>query len=304
MTDLETAADVALVKTKELSAHIDKAEAAFTALEERLDAVKAQFREDWTALDESVKDLLDLARTQTTGIAEDGEESRQALAQLDESLADDAAEWAGALENGVVEASALRVHVSEQEPLVSAARDQAVGAAQGLAERAAAIEAQLQQMVSDVRELLETEVAHELREVQEVLRERAAALLASLAEECETAIAEAFAAWERQLAQVEEVIEQEFASARQHAAAVVDFSLQVCRQGHEDAWGEIEGLLADTERLLLGLGEVVGARAAELGERRGAAEQALSEAAVAVERMRAAFAQELETMARYEFVRV
>jgi hypothetical protein len=41
----------------------------------------------------------------------------------------------------------------------------------------------------------------------------------------------------------------------------------------------------------------------ELGDRRGAADQALADTAAAAERMRAAFAQELETMASYSFVR-
>jgi hypothetical protein len=77
MADLEEAADVALVKIKDLSAHIDKAEAAFTAVEERLDDVRSQFEADWTALEEKARVLLDLARAQTTDLAEQGEEARQ-----------------------------------------------------------------------------------------------------------------------------------------------------------------------------------------------------------------------------------
>jgi hypothetical protein len=303
MADLEAAADVALVKTKDLSAHIDKAEAAFTALEEALEDVKTQFATDWAALDETARVLLDLARAQTTALAAEGEEARQGLTQLHESLPEKASEWDVAIESSRSETSALGAHVSEQEPVLSQAGRDAQTAAQSLAERAAAIQAQLQQALADVRELLETGVTNELKEMQEAVRERAAALQASLAEECETALAEALNGWEQQLAQVEQVIDEEFASARQHAHDVVEFSLEECRRGHEEAWVEIQGLVSNLEGLLLKLGETVGARTAEVGERRAGMEQALSDAATAVERMRLALTQELETMARYEFVR-
>lgn len=303
MADLEAAAEVAIVKIKDLSAHIDKAEAAFTALEDTLDDVKAQFDTDWAALDEKARVLLDLARAQTPAIAEEGEAARQALTELDDALAKTAPEWDDAVEGGASAASALGTHVSEQQPIVSAAGDEAQTAARSLAERAAAIEAQLQQALADVRDLLESEVASELREAQDAVRQRAAALQATLTEECEAELAEAFAGWEQQLAQVEEVIDGEFASARKHAADVVEFSLEECQRGHDEAWAEMAGQVANLEGLLQRLGAAVAARTGEVGESRGAAEQALSEAAARVERMRAALAQELETLARYEFVR-
>jgi hypothetical protein len=303
MADLETAADVALVKTKELSAHIDKAEAAFAELEDKLEDAKAQFDTDWTALEEKARVLLDLARAQATGIAEEGEEARQALTQLDESLAHAASDWDGAVEGGIAETAALGAHVAEQQPLVAAAGAEAAAATSALAERADAIEAQLQQALADVRTLLETDVANELREMQESVRERAEALRVSFAEQSDTVLAEALAGWEQQLAQVEEVIDEEFARARQHAADVVEFSLQECQRGHDEAWAEIAGFVESLGGLMQRLGEAVAARTAELGDRRGAADQALADAAAAAERMRAAFAQELETMARYDFVR-
>ena len=303
MADLEAAADVALTKTKDLSERIDKAEEAFTALEETLDDVKTRFDTDWAALDEKARALLELARAQTNGLAEEGAEARAGLTQLAESVSENASEWDGAIESGRSETSVLGAHVSEQAPVLSTAGHDAEAAGRQLAERAAAIEAQLQQARAEVRGLLETEVATELREMQEAVRQRTAALQASLVDECETALGEAFTDWEQQLAQVEEVIDQEFASARQHAHDVVLFSLQECRRGHEEAWVEMEGVVTSLEALLLKLAETAGARTAEVGERRSGMEQALADAAVGVERMRAALTRELETMARYDFAR-
>jgi septation ring formation regulator EzrA len=300
--DLEGAAEVAIVKIKELSAHVDKAEAAFTALEEKLDDVKAQFETDWASVDEKARVLLELARARTTDIADEGEEARQGLTQLDEALEKNAPQWDEAIANSGSETSTLGGHVSEQGPVVSAAGDEARAATRSLAERATAIETQLQQALADVRELLESEVANELRETQEAIRDRAAALQATLVDECGAMLGEAFAGWEQQLAQVEDVIEEEFASARKHAADVVEFSLQECERGHEEAWAEMKAQVATLEGLLLRLGEAVAARTAEVGERRNTGEQALTEAAAGVERMRAALAQQLETLARYEFV--
>ena len=303
MADLEAAAEVAIVKIKDLSAHIDKAEAAFTTLQEKLDEVEERFEADWEALDEKAGVLLEVARAQTSGIAEDGQRAREGLSELDESLARMATEWDQAMESGVSEASTLGAHVSDQGPAVSARGDEAETAARSLAARAAAIEAQLQQALTDARELLESEVVSELKEMQDAIRQRAAALQATLVEECETVLAEAFAGWERQLAEVEEVIDEEFARARQHAANVVAYSLQECQRGHDEAWVEVTGLVTTLEGLMQRLGEAIGARTAETDERRDTAEQALSEAAAGVERMRSALAQELETLARYEFAR-
>jgi hypothetical protein len=303
MADLETTADLALVKARELSAHIDKAEAAFAELEDKLEDAKAQFDTDWTALEEKARVLLELTRAQETGIAEEGEEARQALTQLDESLAQAASDWDGAVEGGIAETAALGAHVAEQQPVVAAAGAEAAAATSALAERADAIEAQLQQALADLRSLLETDVANELREMQESVRERAEALRVSFAEQCDTVLAEALAGWEQQLAQVEEVIDEEFARARQHAADVVEFSLQECQRGHDEAWAEIAGFVENLGGLMQRLGEAVAARTVELGDRRGAADQALADTAAAAERMRAAFAQELETMASYSFVR-
>jgi hypothetical protein len=300
--DLEGAAEVAVVKIKDLSAHIDRAEAALAALEEKLDGVKARYETDWTALDEKARVLIDLARAQTAGIAGEGEQARQGLTRLDESLEGTATGWDEAIEGSASETATLGAHVEGQGPVVSAQGQEARTAARNLAERAAAIEAQLQQTLADVRELLERQVVGELREVQVAVRERAAALQATLAEECERALGEAFAGWERQLAEVEEVIEEEFARARKHAADVVEFALQECERGHEEAWAEMKVQVTNLEGLLRRLAEAVAARTTEVGERRSAGEQALTEAAAGIERMRAALAQELETLARYEFV--
>jgi hypothetical protein len=302
VADLEAAADVALVKIKDLSAHVDKAEAAFTAVEERLDDVRTQFATDWAALDEKTRVLLELARAQAAGIAEEGEEARQGLTGLEESLARAASEWDDAIERSGSETSTFTAHVSEKEPVISQARHETEAASRSLAERAAAIEAQLQQAVTEARDLLEGDVAGELKEMRDAVRQRASALGSVLAGECGAILDEAFASWEQQVAQVEEVIDQEFASARQHAADVVEFALKECRQGHEDAWAEIGVLVASLDALLQGLGEAVRARTGEVGERWRASEQALADAAAAVECMRSALTQELEMLARYEFV--
>jgi len=301
--DLEEAAEIATVKIKELSAHVDKAEAAFTALEERLGHVKTRFETDWAALDERAHALLETARAQAGGIAEEAEEAREGLSQLDESLGKAAPEWNAALEGSASETSTLGAHVSEQGPPVSEQGGEAQAATRALARRAAATEAQLQQAAAEARELLEGEVARELREMRDAVRQRAAALQAALTEECAAELAEAFTGWERQLAEVEEVIDEEFASARQHAAAVVEFSLQECQRGHEDAWAAMASLMADVDGVLERLGQTVGARTSEIDARRTGLEEALSGTAAGVERMRALLAGELETLARYEFVR-
>lgn len=303
MADLEVAADLALAKTRELSVHVDRAEAALEALEEMLQDVKGRFDVDWNALEEEARDLLERARAQTRGIDDEGEDARQAIAQLDESVARANSDWGAAIEGGIARTSALGAHISEQHPLVSTAGQEAAGATRGLAERADAIEAQLQQVAAELRGLMETDVVDELRRMQDAVRQRAEALQASLAEQCDTVIPEAIAAWEQQLAQVEEVVEQEFARARQHAADVVDFSLAECRHAHDEAWSRMTGLVDDLETALQRLADAVVARTAELGEHRGAADEALAGAAESVDRMRTALVREREAMARYEFVR-
>jgi hypothetical protein len=302
MADLEEAADVALVKIKELSSQIERAEAAFTAVEEKLDDVKEQFEADWSALDEKARAVLEVARAQTAGIAQEGEDARQSLTGLDDSLTGAVSEWDGAIEAGGSETTQFGVHVSEKEPVVSEAGTDTEAAARKLAERVAAIEAQLQEAMAEARDLLEREVAGELKEMQGAVRERASALQAAVADECGTILDEAFTSWQERLAHVEEVIDQEFAKARDHAAAVVAFSLEECQKGHEETWEELSSLTVNLEGLLQKLGEAVRARTAEMGDRRTAAEQALSETAAGVERVRSTLALELEMMARYEFV--
>lgn len=303
MTDLEGAADVAVIRVKDLSAHMEKAGAALASLDERLEHVKEQVASDWTALEEKMRALLEVARAQAAAIAEDGQEARQGLADLDDALEKAAPEWDGALETGRSEIAALATHVSETEPVIAAAGDGAEAAARSLAQRAAAIEAQLQQAVADSRAFLENEVASGLTETREAIQQRASALQAALTDECQTVMEEAVTGWQQRLDQVEDLVDQEFASARKHAAAVVEFSLEECRRGHEEAWEGLSSLAADLDGLLQKLGEAVRVRTGELAERGSAAEETLAEATARVELMRMALKQEWELMAQYEFVR-
>jgi hypothetical protein len=302
MADLEEAADVALVKVKELQAHVEKAEAALAAVEQRLGHLKERTASDWAALAETAASLLEGARAQAAQLREDGQAAHEACAAMDEALTDGGSAWDPALDATRQGVTALGAHVAESEAPLFQAGDEAETALRDLGERAAALEAELRRAVADARHFLEREVVEDLREMRGEVRERAAALQASLADECAALLDEAYASWETRVAQVEEVLDQEFAGARQHLSDVVEFSLEECRQGHDEVWEDVVDAVATLEGRLQRLAEAARERDAELGERRASVEQALGEAAARMELMSGLLRQELDVLASYDFV--
>jgi ElaB/YqjD/DUF883 family membrane-anchored ribosome-binding protein len=302
MADLEEAADVALVKVKELLAQVDQAHGALAEAEERLVHIEDRTQSDWTAFEEHADALLEAARAQVERLGEDGAAARKACTDMDEALAGVASAWDPVLEETRSGVEALATSIAESEPPLSAAGGQAEDEVRALGERAEALQAELQQAVAEARDFLRDEVAEALRAMQQAVRERAAALQASILDDYGAGLDEAYASWETRVGQMEEVLEQEFTRARQHLADVVGFSLEECRQGHEDVWSDVADAVTVLEGLLQQLADAGRQRDVELGERREAVDQALEEATSRIERISSVLRQELDAMARYEFV--
>jgi hypothetical protein len=121
------------------------------------------------------------------------------LTQLDESLVNAASEWDDAIQSsGSKRPRSGRV--SAKEPVVSHAGDETEAIARA-SPSAPPPSKQLQQAVADTRDLLEHEVVSELKEMQEVLRQRAATLLATDARRSARWCSQRPSpAWEQQLA--------------------------------------------------------------------------------------------------------
>jgi hypothetical protein len=302
MADLEGAAEAAVETVDQLSTRLGQAREALAALERQAAEVREQAAADWEELDAGARTLVGEAEGHAARLAEAGHEVEGACSALDQALATAGSEAAGDLVADSGTAATLAAHLAQGAAPLAEAAEQTAAQVRSLGERAAEIEAQLQEALGEARDFLRDELAAELREMREAVLSRAAELQAAIAEEGRLMLDEAYASWESELLQIEEILDRELEATLQHTADVVDFSLAECRQGHQQAGEEMAAAAATLDGLLQRLAEAVAERRGEVTEAGAAIEQALGDAAARVELMSGALRQELETMARYEFV--
>jgi hypothetical protein len=303
VADLEAAADTAIVKVNELSSQLGKAQEAFARVQDQLERVAEQLEADWTELAHRASSAAAAAESHVALVAEECRGARTACAELDAAAVTAAGAWRELLEASRADVADLQSHVADAEPRLTGVAERTAADVRQLADDAEAIEAELEQALADAHDFLRDEVASEMRAVEEEIRARTAALQADLAERVPQVLDEVQAAWEEQLGRVEEILEEELAGTRQHAADVVAFSLEECRRGHDEAWHEVESAVGELAGLLAQLTESAHERRRELAELHGDVDRSLDEAVARGEQASRILEQELETMARYDFVR-
>lgn len=127
----------------------------------------------------------------------------------------------------------------------------------------------------------------------------------ALADECASALDEAYASWESGLEAVESKVEQAFADARTHAEDVVTYSLEECRTAHADELDELVQLLDTTlGPALEKLEAAIEQRGGEVDASHGALETDLDETGRGLEAAIAALQRVKELLASYSFVQL
>ena len=158
-----------------------------------------------------------------------------------------------------------------------------------LAERARVLEQELGALVDETRDFLVSEVVPAIEQAADDLRDRCQELHRSLTEESAEPLQQIFDEWAGQLDQLESyVLEQGYATSRQHAQDVVEYAMDECEAASQkrlDDLAQVVGLLegqlqqfaTEVERAGRDLAGQSGARLLrELDEAKEAAERAVS----------------------------
>jgi len=303
MADLETAAETALVKVKQLSERKDEAHGTLERLSELLGRVDEQVEADWSALREDLRSNLERVREDKARLAEGGEEAAEALGELHVSIRSVHSDAQEEAFGSGQEVSALASAIDARRPELARLVEAAGAAANALRERVAALEAGLEEALDEAREFLSSDVVNELRRLEEEVGERARILEVTLGQECTAALEDKYDNWLSTLNEVEEIVAEAFERARTHLSDVAEFALIECGGRAMEAADELQDDVALLESAASSLAEATVAVRRDVEQGVHSLGDSLQETDQHAQAMSAALGVVMELLASFTFVR-
>jgi chromosome segregation ATPase len=304
MADLETAADAALAKVKQLEEQADRTEEALTKLEGGISAATTALEADWTAVSGDLSSVLQQVQEQRDQLADRADQAAGEVEAAAAALAAAPPEADEALRGAWEDVKALAEEADAARPRLQQSAAEIEAAAARLREAAQGVQSQLETALDEAGELLGTEMVAGFKELQAQVRARATDLARALAEECQAALREKYDNWLVTLNDVEELVADAFQRAHEHVGQVVEYSLQECAARHQAAVAELADLVGTLEGAAQELQAAVAQQEAEVGQARGSVAQGAGEAEAGLEAMTEALLGVRELMARFTFVKV
>lgn len=305
MADLDSAADAALARLKEMAGHIEEAQEACASLREEVERAGQALDDDWEALEEKARALMERVPAESERVSQAAQAASAGLGEVAGVVEAAGTEAEQGLEAARATLAAEGESVEGLRPQLAAMLEQAQSALAALQEQAEQASTSVEEAVADAREFLESEVPGHLGELQEQVRSRGEEVRQTLADECAASLDEAFASWQSAIEAVEAKVEQAFADARQHAEDVVTYSLKECRQAHEEELDEIVQLLdATLGPALEKLEGAIEQRGGEVDQSHSTLETQLEETGRGLESAIAALQRVKALLASYTFVQI
>jgi leucyl-tRNA synthetase len=244
----EDAAEELVIKLRGLESEIAESDQKLETLRERMEAAKRDLEEDWTDLTEAVESLLDKVREEGEQLDRQADETLQAVTDAHNALGENSSNAHNEITEAVAELDSLgqqaTSHEQAIEPLV---QDGIEAPAQALEDRAKELEQELGKLVDEAKTFLVDEVVPAIEQVTEDVRERCQELHRSLTEDHTEPLQQVFGEWSGEIDKLESyVLEQGYATSRQHAEDVVEYVIDECETASRqrlDELTQVVGLL-------------------------------------------------------------
>jgi hypothetical protein len=270
MTDLEAAADAALLRVKELAGAVEEAEEACEDLERELSRARAQLEADGEAVREKAEALVDAAREQSAQLGHHGGQAEAALAALAGAVRSAQSEGDQAVEAAATAASGFAEHVSDARAPAADRLEQGRADAHALVDHASEVQTALERALAEAGELVGGTLVGDLQAAQEAVRRQAAKASTVMQEELVASIEGAYERWDTKVAELEAFMADFFDDARRHGDETVTRCLEQCTQGHSEAVEEmgeaVRATLLPSIQELAQAVEVAGALVGETAE--------------------------------------
>lgn len=287
MATLEDAAEELVVKLRGLDSEIEESERQLEDLHQRVDHVRGEVDQDWTALSEAVTAFLHKLGEEQTELAQQVQTTRQAIADAQQAMAEDGAQARAEIGQGHSQLDALGQHATGLQPGVqSLATEAGEAPAKALAEQAHALEQELQQLAEDARTFLHDDVLPAITQTATDFHEQCQELHRQMAEEITAALQETFGEWESKVEQAEQYVgTHAFQASRPHAHDSVTAALGECKTASGQQLDSLQQLIG----LLTGQLQEFGTQAHDAGQ--AVVAQASAEMLQQLDQLRAAAAQ-------------
>lgn len=274
MADLEAAADAALASVKEFEDQVGETQEALEQLAEQAKRTQGQVAADWATLEASLSTFLKAVEAQRTESDQDGERAAQALGELAVAVGGARTEGEPELLGARDELLGFGQRVEAAGPPVTALSEDLRLLGQSVADRAAQVETELNEALREARDFLGVQMVEDLHGLAEALRQRGSALETAVADQCLTALDEAYQDFEAKLGELEQLLEQKsFTETEDHVREVVEFSINEYRQGQSDALDVLAGNVRDLEQELATLKDSVAQRQTDTATDKDALDQ-------------------------------
>ena len=272
MATLENAADELVVKLRGLDSEIEESEHQLEDLHQRVDHVREDVDQEWTAFTKAVTSLLRKVTEDRESLAQQVQATGQAIADAQRAVADDGAQARSEIAQGHAQLESLGQHAAGLQPGVeSLATEAGQAPAKALAEEAHALEQDLQQLMEDTRAFLHDEAVPAITQAAEDFHDRCQELHRQLTDEIPSALQETLGEWESKVEQAEQyVASQAFQASRPHAQGMVDYAMSECRTQATRQMDDLQQLMTILTGQLQQFGSEIHAAAEALVDQAGA----------------------------------
>jgi ABC-type transporter Mla subunit MlaD len=239
-----------LERANALLAGVDAVEARLAEARERLARAVSDSEAEWSRLGGLAAEAAAEIAAESQDLFGEGTQAQEALLQLRgsyERLATEAAEEKERIDE---ELEAFAGRLREVDPALQKALAEAEQAAGGLRERAEAVEGELKQVLAETDAALHDDLAEELRELEEGIRQRTEALWAFLEGEAVPTVNAAVEELLAQLQGAEASVREALEAAERTVAEGAESAVEEVATGHEQALTELADLGTSLEELL------------------------------------------------------
>src|SRR5262245_54892850 len=189
----EDAAEELVVKLRGLDAEIEESEHKLEELRGRMQGVDHEVDEAWTALTAAATSFLDALHDEEEALDRQARETLEGVSGAEQAVNDDGAAARAEIDQGTAQLEGVAQHATSLAPAVDSLAEQA-GAepARSLAQRAQALQQELERAVGEARGFLQDELVPAVEQVEADVRQRAQEVHAALAQELTAALQHAF----------------------------------------------------------------------------------------------------------------
>jgi ABC-type transporter Mla subunit MlaD len=250
MAELDVTGGLALERANALLAGVDAVEARLAEARERLARAVSDSEAEWSRVGGLAAEAAAEIAAESQDLFGEGTQAQEALLQLRgsyERLATEAAEEKERIDE---ELEAFAGRLREVDPALQKALAEAKQAAGGLRERAEAVEGELKQVLAETDAALHDDLAEELRELEEGIRQRTEALWAFLEGEAVPTVNAAVEELLAQLQGAEASVREALEAAERTVAEGAESAVEEVATGHEQALTELADLGTSLEELL------------------------------------------------------